>query len=221
MSRSKGRRRLGHGRPPARRDKTPRYLVAVGGEVTEADYFKLRNKLLGNKASLTVRDQRADPLGLARYAARLKEAEDARGGDGDGFAGVFVVTDVDDFSLDSFKEAQRACRDAGIGLVISNPCFEVWLIDHEEVCQSRTTPDAKARAKRLGVVGGDSGKVINNSMIEGRLSTAIGNARRHNSDERAVARAGLHTLDFGPWTDMPDVEEVLEGGISHSPQGSS
>jgi hypothetical protein len=48
------------------------------------------------------------------------------------------VVDVDDFT--DIPQALDAARKYGIELVVSNPCFELWLLLHLEGCTRHLTP---------------------------------------------------------------------------------
>ena len=52
------------------------------------------------------------------------------------------------FDTDEHPNISRACaeaRDAGIGVAVSNPCFELWLILH---CRDQTAPLGRREAQR-------------------------------------------------------------------------
>lgn len=221
MSGGRSRRRLQHGRPTSQRQKTPRYLIVTNGEVTESDYFRMRNVQLGRRASLKVRHKRLDPESLARHAEALRDYEERKSAGGDSFAKVFVVTDVDLFTLKQFRAAKELCDKSDFRLVITNPCFEVWLIDHLETCSCRGTQETEKRAKSLGLVRGGSDKELNSELLRGKLNTAISNARRHNTRERSRIREQLSSLDFAPWTDMATVEDALEGMAGQRATGAN
>lgn len=209
MTRGKSRRHLQHGRPSQRQKKTPRYLIVTNGVVTEASYFRMRNIQLGNRVSLKVKSKKLDPEKLAQYAKALIEYENNSSEGGDVFERTFVVTDVDLFTLNQFVAAQKICNKNGFQLVITNPCFEVWLIDHLEVCGCREKEEAKGRARSLGLVRGDNNKELNPSLLSDKLNKAISNARKHNTQERRKERDLLRSLDFAPWTDMADFENMF------------
>ncbi|MBM6998872.1 RloB domain-containing protein [bacterium] len=111
------------GRREHQRARARRTLVVCGG-VTEREYFELARAELHASATKVCAVGR-DPLGIVRYADKLKSEAERRD---EAFAEVWAVTDVDDFK--NLAEAQTLARKLGIHLAISNPCFEVWLIDH-------------------------------------------------------------------------------------------
>uniref|UniRef100_UPI00402A3848 RloB family protein n=1 Tax=Bifidobacterium adolescentis TaxID=1680 RepID=UPI00402A3848 len=140
--------------------------------------------------------------------------EDKRDTSTDCYERIWVVVDVDDFH--DHGEAARICKDNGIELIISNPCFEVWLLDHVKACPSSytLTPDVESAAAEAKVVGGNRNKYINTELIDKEhLDAAIRNAARHNTAENSQGRNRLtphHEQEYVPWTDMPKVIETLK-----------
>ena len=212
------RKRMRSGRPNGNmRPRKKRYLVVTNGEVTEPQYFKGLEKELGDVV-IEVRPYRKDPSALAAAAKDLKDREanasNSSGNRGvDGFQRVFVVTDVDDFTVKQFQDARRTCKNEGMELVITNPCFEVWLVDHLVCCPDTYSEakDVERKASALGIVGGSRSKHVVYASIEGKRGQACENAAIHNTDERRRKRNQLNSLDFGPWTDMPAVISRLGG----------
>ncbi|PSL01019.1 RloB-like protein [Murinocardiopsis flavida] len=70
----------------------------------------------------------------------LKAAIDFNSRDTDGYDEVWVVVDVDDHA--TLDEALQKGRQADIPIVVSNPCFEIWLIWHYEDCRAHQTTSA-------------------------------------------------------------------------------
>lgn len=209
------RKRLGHGRPDGRRPRKKRYLVVTNGEVTEPQYFAGLTRELGDVV-IEVRHFRKDPSALAETARALKTREEeavssTSGLIADGFENVFVVTDVDEFTAGQLRDAQRTCADCRMELIVSNPCFEVWLVDHVACCPETfsQTRDVEAKAAELGLVEGSRNKQVVYSAIAGKRDIACANASKHNSAERKRVRAQLDKTAFGPWTDMPVVIGLL------------
>ncbi|PJM72969.1 hypothetical protein CS006_06865 [Bifidobacterium primatium] len=197
-----------HGRNARRRHRTraKRYLVVCGGEVTEKDYFEH----LGAQydVQITVRSKIRTPAQLAEYAVKCMDDDAKNNDEQDRYAAVFVVVDVDDFH--DHSKAQRICKQNGIQLIISNPCFEVWLIDHVQQCPDShtSTPDVERYAASLGVTTGPRHKYVEFSHIDGHLSDAVRNARRHNTQGRLPHRRQLtagQESQYAPWTDVADM----------------
>lgn len=169
-------------------------------------------------SSLTIKKNNS-PKQLAKLAVKLKR-EDKRDTSTDCYERIWVVVDVDDFH--DHGEAARICNDNGIELVISNPCFEVWLLDYVKACPSSytLTPDVESAAAEAKVVGGTRNKYINTELIDKEhLEAAMHNAARHNTTENRQGRNRLapnHEQEYAPWTDMPKVIEALQQASDNS-----
>lgn len=204
------KRDMPHGRSRERRKRASRYLVVSNGEVTEKQYFDFLKKSTENlsiKFHLSV----DDPGRLSKLAQKLWKADrdesNGKGGEGksEPYKKVYIVSDVDDFTISQFKEAKSVCQNNCIELIVSNPCFEVWLIDHIRSCPESISHqnDAKRLANELDLMKGASNKEINFDMIEPSIEVAVENAIKHTEKtDRAPIRDRLDKLDFSPWTDM-------------------
>lgn len=203
-----------HGRNARRRTRAraKRYLVVCGGQATEPEYFEHYSSSM-DSGVIRVISKTMAPSQLANYAVKCKRDDERNNDSADCYAAVFVVVDVDDYH--DHRQAQRICKDNGIRLVVSNPCFEVWLIDHVRRCPISYTDTAAVEryAGELGVVAGKRNKYINFEAIDGHMRDAVRNAKDHNSQEgKTVARNQLEPnreSDYAPWTDMPGVIETL------------
>ena len=205
---------LKKGRPGAnRRNRKKRCLIVSGGEVTETQYFEVLRTRYQNLV-LCVKTDVGSPDQLASYASSVVSGGKSRT-DEDGYEAIFVVVDVDEFHVQRFQMAQRKCDLAEALLVISNPCFEVWLIDYRQACPDSftTTKVCEGNAGALGLVDGPRNKELSSAFVRDlaeSLEKAMSNAERHNTDERKSQRERLDSLDFAPWTDMPALIESLD-----------
>ena len=202
-----------HGRKSARfhRARKKRYLVVAGGAVTEKQYFKRFASIYD--VVIEYQQKNESPEHLADFARKLKE-EDERDISTDCYEKIWVVVDVDDFH--GHSQAAKTCKDNGIELIISNPCFEVWLLDHVSVCPPSftLTSTVESAAAKAGIVGGNRNKYVNVELIDSEhLDAAIRNAERHNTAGNRQGRNTLaphHEQEYAPWTDMPKVIETLK-----------
>lgn len=205
---------LKKGRPRANiRNRKKRCLIVSGGEVTEARYFEVLQAHYQNLVFCVKSDVGA-PDQLAGYASAIVSGGKGRA-DEDGYEAIFIVVDVDEFRVERFQIAQRKCDLVGALLVISNPCFEVWLIDYRQACpySFTTTKACEEKAEALGLVDGPRNKALSSAFVcdaADALENAISNADRHNTDERRSKRERLDSLDFAPWTDMPALIDRLD-----------
>ena len=99
------------------------------GMVTEKQYFDRLKELLNWSHVQIVHQKTAkDPKGLLAEAKKKSQLDG-------GWDVVFLVVDVDNDPLAKLREVCQKCRAASKGktkyyLVVTNPCFEMWLKWH-------------------------------------------------------------------------------------------
>ncbi|GGM77989.1 hypothetical protein GCM10011609_12190 [Lentzea pudingi] len=91
--------------------------MVSGGQRTEPDYFK--GFARSRRVPLKVKTKVDSPENLVRYAKSIFTADE--------YDGVWCVVDVDNFDIGA---ARVAAARAEIELVVSEPCFELWLLLH-------------------------------------------------------------------------------------------
>lgn len=221
---AKANKRLQLGRKKATRQKGKRHLIVTNGKVTESGYF---HSLVNEKAArgrVVVRVVEGDPYSVVNAVARklaIESGDTAQKQGYESWSSVWVVTDTDDFC--NLEIAERQAKKSGVKLCLSNPCFEVWLIDHVEACSPSlsTSRACEQRAKSLGVIvptnsrrsGLSKCKEINAELIEGNTPAALSNAAKHNTPEKKATRTS--NLDnksgYSVWTDIPFLIEEIFG----------
>ena len=129
-----------------------RFILFCEGENTETEYFKAISRICsstliavethgGVGVPYTIAEkavERAKALGLAPRSRRKKDSYEKRDE-------VWAVFDRDDHPR--FDEAVRDCEKQNVGVGRSNPCFELWLILHEQ--DYNRPEDRHAMQKRL------------------------------------------------------------------------
>lgn len=214
--------RLPRGRSTKKRSRGKRYLIVTNGKVTEKEYFEKLVDLYGLRGRVVIDKGAAgrDPKTLVERAVDLKAKEDreARKERFDSWESVWAVTDVDGFSMFA---AQQLARQEAVGLAVSNPCFEVWLIDHMIVCPESCseTKACEKKTQELGVTCSrgkkskslEKSKAIGFPITKERVDKALQNAQGHNSDRKRQVR--LHSVDqagkYSVWTDVPSIVDCL------------
>lgn len=180
---------------------SPKSFIVIfsGGSKTELEYFK---PIRGNKYFQNIRieifvedtfqkkteELLFNPL-IFDYA--YNKVKDYREGmSPDSPDSYFIVTDVDHFG-ESIQANKSKCKQNGINLIVSNPCFEVWLYYsvHSDRFEDFLVPDKKLsealkKYVHTSVVGGlDTRKAIFN------IKQNITNAKANYFEEN-----GLPTL---------------------------
>ena len=125
-----------------------------------------------------------------------EDKKDAKKESYDPFAVVWAVTDVDNFGKngDKLRAAVDKGRQSGVEVIISNPCFDVWLIDHKQSCplSYTQTSECEKLAKRLGLIdmsrNRNNPKHIRQEAIVEQYATAAKNAQKHMSEQHRRIR---------------------------------
>lgn len=120
-------------------DRLPFAFIAIisGGEKREKDYFAIlshQDKFKRLKLEFIADASKLNPIGMFEIAEtlniRLKESK--------GFEEepdeIYLISDFDHF-LEDLQKIKQECIDKGYHLIISNPCFEIWL--YYALCESK------------------------------------------------------------------------------------
>lgn len=140
----------------------PALLVACQGTVTEPGYLNmLKNHF--RAPAITILAKAKDPVKLVQEVAQKVNKEE--------FDQAFVLIDVDDSPADQIHRAISLCQKSKrpIELIVSNECFEVWLLAH--FCRVHNVLGRSQLTERLitsGAVLADNPKALASDFpIEG------------------------------------------------------
>lgn len=125
----------------SRRTIKKTYLIVTNGAVTEPQYFEWYKF-----SNLKIMHCDGSPLETMRKAVKIAgEQRKAQAK----YAGVWVVVDKDNYEETEFQQARKLGKQKHIDLMVSVPCFEIWLLWHLQECGSHlTTPQAQERFER-------------------------------------------------------------------------
>ncbi|MCL2090837.1 MAG: RloB family protein [Micrococcales bacterium] len=181
--------------------------------MTEKRYFDMVERQLRTVNVKVVASHR-DPGGLVEKARALLDADAAEAADhhdqGNRWDRVYVVTDVDEFAP-QLTHLQDRVRLEGIDLVVSNPCFEVWLVCY----QARPVADGRGvrqQARDLGLVTGPRGK----DPVLGRLEDFDRAERMARELRAAHQRNGVVFPHDAPSTRVDEVVRFLRDKAAES-----
>lgn len=211
------RRGLARGRKKQTRAKRKRHLIVSNGRVTETEYFNFLINEMDVRGSVRYRHIDGDPLKVTKQVSRELESDKKAGktGEIEELSSAWDVVDSDEFR--NLAKAEREAKTKGVKLAISNPCFEVWLIDHVSPCPETftSTSQCEKRARNLGVLkttdpnrsSVSKFKSVNLEMIDGKKDQALANAAKHNTDDKRRAREANpdNVAAYQVWTDLPDL----------------
>lgn len=186
----------------ARRSELRTIVVFCEGKNSEPDYInglKRLPEIAGNTAlNLELHPEQGVPLTLVKMAAdRLAHPEVDE---------CWCIFDVEwPKNHPKLFEAKQLAQAKGVGLVISNPCFELWLIlHHREFTRFASTAEAESLSRTLD---GRAGKSIDSAIYMPLREQA---ARRAEQLERRHARNDTCFPDDNPSSGMHHLLRALE-----------
>ncbi len=160
-------------RKTAIRPERKTVVVFCEGEASEPDYInglKRLPNIYGNVAiDIEIATQRGVPLTLVQAA--IERSTDSEVDE------CWCIFDVEwPKNHPHLKRAIATAAEHGIRLVVSNPCFELWLLLHfENQTAFMATQEAERRSRRLE---GRAGKRIDASTYMPLRHTAVGRAMK-------------------------------------------
>lgn len=167
-----------------------KFIFIVGeGECTEPNYFdKINLELRYSGVSLkTPRFPETDAIGLVNRAINLKKNRECNISLKEGDE-IYCVYDVDENRDVDLEAANRLAEANGIKILLSNPCFEIWILLHFEPTAKAYQRDELYFQVKKYIKNYEKCKEIY-SLIKPRQKTAIENAKRLNyaHDENGIS----------------------------------
>lgn len=110
-----------------RKRKNVILIATEGKNKTERYYFQEFNRSINDYAIAFSDGNNTDPVKIVRDALNTADKKGIEPGNGDHICAVF---DTDFQKEQQIGEARKLAEKNDVELVLSNPCFEVWLILH-------------------------------------------------------------------------------------------
>jgi hypothetical protein len=200
------------------RARRERHLLVSGGITTEKDYFGyVQDALSASGTTLKFVPDGRNPTYLLDVAITMKE-EDRReckrlNDMANVYKRVWVITDTDDFASEIQGLVPKAMK-AGVELVVSNPCFELYLVLHDRSFTKYCDADQiQVEAKRLGLTTGRNDKNVVVDKLAGKFKDAEVFSQqlrqRHEQDGKLFP-------ENNPATDVDSVVRALIDNASKS-----
>lgn len=201
------------GRSPKRSsNKAPQrriIRVLTEGKLTEPEYLILLARQY--RSSITLRHDRASngsaPLTLVQEARRQQKAsKNRRKADGPDFDEIWCVFDTDNHQ--NLDQAVNEARSTEIRTVVSNPCFELWLVLHAESQTAHIDHHKiQRRAVELGLIIGKSiGGADAKSILLGNTHLASDRARQLERTHKGNGSSSDANPSSGMWRLVKSIE---------------
>ena len=167
-------------------DELARFVIFCEGELTEPRYLKALASLqeVRSAATLDIRGLGYEPRRLVEEARATKRTERRQSS---GATEYWCVFDVEAPTQHArLHDAVQMARDNGIGVAISNPCFELWLVLHYADHESWIDNDACRTLRRQH--DGSQGKSLDGAAYMPRRREAVIRARRLTTLHASASR---------------------------------
>lgn len=117
-------------KPKDRPTKKERRIVLVateGKNKTEKTYLAEFNRLQKSYRIVFAEGNYTDPINIVSSAVSSVDKKEL---DLDADDAAYAIFDIDFGKESQIKEARRIAENNNVGLLLSNPCFEIWLLLH-------------------------------------------------------------------------------------------
>ncbi len=190
MSPRRGRSSKSFRRRPASRDPQATVLIVCEGEKTEPNYFRSLCRALRLTSVRVVGEGCGNaPISIVDYALVAGVAYDA----------IWCVMDVEeDGKNPSLRPALNKATDHKLKIVLSNPCFEYWILLHFQD-SGRPFRNCKEVGHKLKEVLPDYEKGQDYFQdLEPKMATAVARAKRirKNSPDPRIERNPSTEVDL-------------------------
>lgn len=110
------------------RERKEIILIATEGKnKTERNYFREFNRSIKGCAIVFSDGNNTDPVNIVNDALNSADKRDIEPQNGDS---IYAVFDTDFKKESQILEARKLAERNGVEIILSNPCFEVWLLLH-------------------------------------------------------------------------------------------
>ena len=107
-------------------------VIVVGTEglnKTEILYFTELEKKQDQYHCIFAKGNETDPIKIVRNTAKRAKEEELSYREGDMAVSIFDL-DVDEAKYAQLKAARESARNKNVKIISSNPCFEIWYLEH-------------------------------------------------------------------------------------------
>ena len=173
-------------------------IIATEGADTEGQYFSIfRNTRVHIKVLPSPKDEEDPEHGHSSPNAVLKRLRQYKGEFqlDEKLDELWLVVDVDNWPTSQLAAVAGLCEQAGFGLAISNPCFELWLYLHHSDIDATKQHTAQTLTEGLRrLLGGYNKSKLRSEDFRDYVDDAITRAKRLNTDseERWPSTLGTH-----------------------------
>lgn len=189
-----------------RREKSIILLALEGKNKTEKTYFGEFNNANKQYRVLFAKGNNTDPVNIVKDAISSYKKMELEKDAGDL---AFVVCDTDFHKEDQIQEARTLAEQNNITLLLSNPCFEIWLLLHFKYTTKQYASNLEL-LKELEDIWPEYSKNIGSfDGISDRRPLAIDNAKQLKQFHK-LKNQKTYIEKCNPSTDVHILVELLD-----------
>lgn len=188
-----------------RREKKIILVAAEGSNKTEQIYFNEFNREQSEYRIIKAAGNNTDPAKIVSDAIKSAEKHDLNYEQGDM---VIAVFDTDFGKEKQLNEARQLAKKNNINVILSNPCFEVWFLQHFRFSTRSYRSNNEVVNDLLSRWPDYKKNVQSYSKLENNMNIAIENAKKLEGHHREVSRTS-DIVKCNPSTDVYKIVELL------------
>jgi hypothetical protein len=180
-------------------------IAAEGKNKTEKTYFNEFNSMQKQYRIISARGNNTDPVKIVNDAIISSIKEELDFGNGDR---AFAVFDTDYGKEEVIRKSLQLAHANNIEVILSNPCFEVWLLLHFRYSTKGYASNSEVYNELLSYWPGYKKNISSYEKVNERYNKAIENAKRIKSFNNGT-NAGLDVLKCNSSTDVYKIVDML------------
>lgn len=190
---------------PTKQNRKIILIATEGMNKTEITYFTEFNRKQSVWHIVPADGNSTDPVKIVQDAIRTVNNRGIRYDYGDK---VFAVFDTDFNKDKQIVEARKIAKENGIELILSNPCFEVWLLQHFRFSTRGYHSNEDVINELMNLWPEYRKSVGSFHSVSDRIEIAVKNARKLSEYHNTV-NSRTETEKRNPSTDVYKLVEII------------
>lgn len=176
---------------PTRKEKNILLIAAEGNNKTESIYFSSFNQLQSSYRIQIARGNKTDPKGIVEDMIKTMTSEriDLEFGD---LAVCVFDTDFGHYKSSQIEAAKNLAGNHGIEILLSNPCFEVWFIEHFNYTTKHFNSNMDVIDELKRKVPNYTKTMDMRCMLSSKTDAAIENCKKLEEFHDSIGNSGMN-----------------------------
>ncbi|MDO4501455.1 MAG: RloB family protein [Erysipelotrichaceae bacterium] len=182
-------------------------ISAEGNNKTESIYFLSFNQIQRFYRIQMATGNKTDPKGIVEDMIKTMKREqiDLKRGD---LAVCVFDTDFGQYKSSQIEEAKALAYKHGIEIIVSNPCFEVWFIEHFGFTTKHFNSNAEVVGELKTKIPNYTKSMNLHPILLDKTSIAIKNCKRLEYFHESIGNVGMNK---NPSSEVYKIVETING----------